>query len=230
MKLIKHPKRILEYVRQFELEKILNDEMISELELCEFQSGEVVLEGGTPLDYYYFFLEGKLKVFQRQLNGRNLLIQFYNQFDTLGDVEILQDLDVTCTVSALETSYLFRVEAQQMKRFAENHVPYLKFIVNSLSVKLRHADENYAFNLLNPVKNRLASYILWHLQTGEGEVVLKESLLEISEFIGTTYRQLHRAFLSLEEERVVKRSVGRGLEVLDIERLRELAGEIYHLF
>ncbi len=228
MKIIKHPKRVAAFMAPLTALNILEPEVLNSLELCEYEKDEIVLEAGEILEYYYFFLEGKLKVFQQQQNGRNLLIQFYTKFDTLGDVELIESLKVTCTVSAVVTSYLFRVEASIMKRYVENNIYYLKYIISGLSKKMRYANENDAYNLLNPVKNRLASYILWHLTEHSSEVVLSETQVEISEFIGTTYRQLHRAFLQLEEDGIIKRE-GKGITILDANALENLAGQIYHM-
>ena len=104
MKIIKHPKRVTEFIEKMAVHDILEPEILNSLELCEYEKDEIVLESGEDLEYYYFFLEGKLKVFQQQQNGRNLLIQFYTKFDTLGDVELIESLKVTCTVSAVVTS------------------------------------------------------------------------------------------------------------------------------
>ena len=227
MKLIKHPQKLKTYLELLEIREILDDWILNALELCVYEKDEIVLEAGEPLEYYYFFLEGKLKVFQPQRNGRNLLIQFYTKFDTLGDVELIESLNVTCTVSAVEESYLFRIKAAQMKRYVENNIPYLKYIISGLSVKMRYANENDAYNLLNPVKNRLASYLLWHHKEVSNEVILTETLMEISEFIGTTYRQLHRAFIKLEEELIIKRE-GKTIIILNLKALEDLAGQIYH--
>ncbi|MBF4695416.1 Crp/Fnr family transcriptional regulator [Fusibacter ferrireducens] len=228
MRMIKHPQKITAYLERLEISSMLDETIIKSLELCEYERDEIVLNADDPLEYYYFFLEGKLKVFQQQRNGRNLLIQFYTKFDTLGDVELIENLNVICVVSAVEKSYLFRVEASIMKRFVENNIPYLKYIIRGLGKKLRYANENDAYNLMNPVKNRLASYILWHHDSASNEVVLKETLMEISEFIGTTYRQLHRAFIQLEASGIIERK-GKGILILDAEALKNLAGQIYHM-
>ncbi|GAU78065.1 Crp/Fnr family transcriptional regulator [Fusibacter sp. 3D3] len=227
MKLIKHPQKLKSFLEVLEVKTMLDESILKALELCEYEKDEIVLEADDPLDYYYFFLEGKLKVFQQQKNGRNLLIQFYTKFDTLGDVELIESLNVTCTVSAVEKSYLFRIDAAQMKRFVENNVPYLKYIIRGLSIKMRYANENDAYNLLNPVKNRLASYLLWHHEEDSNEVILAETLVEISEFIGTTYRQLHRAFIQLEADAIIKRT-GKVVRIHDPKAIKALAGQIYH--
>lgn len=229
MRILKNPQTINRYFKKYDLNATLNEDMKMEIELCEFDNGEIIMEAGDKLDHYYFFLEGKLKIFQRQRNGRNLLIEFYTKFDTLGDVELMQELDVTCTVSSMSKSYLFRIDAEKMKRFASNHPPFLHYMINSLSAKLRNADQNYAYNLLNPVRDRLASYILWHQLEGEDRVILSDSLIDISEYIGTTYRQLNRAINQLEEEGLIRKE-GKKIRIINELKLKKLAGNIYRIY
>jgi CRP-like cAMP-binding protein len=227
MRLLNLPKEIEALIEKHQLVEILSPILLDALELCEYEGDEVILEAQEQLSHYFFFIQGKLKVYQRQANGRNLLIQFYTKFDSLGDVELTQDLPVTCTVEAVEKSRLLRLDAALLRRHAMTHVPFLNFVIRSLSSKMRSADENHAFNLLNPVKNRLASYILWH-KGNSLTIDFNDSLQDISEFIGTTYRQLHRAFLQLEEDRVISRN-GKTIEVMNINALESLAGQIYHI-
>lgn len=227
MRIVHQPKLFEQFIDENHIRDILNVEALKGMELCQYDAGEIVLEAQEELSFYYFFISGKLKVFQRQMTGRNLLIQFYTQFDSLGDVELTQALPVTCTVEAIEKSYLFRIEASMLRKYTENDPRFLKHVIRSLSNKLRIADENHAFNLLNPVKNRLASYILWHKGSSES-IAFDESLQDISEFIGTTYRQLHRAFMQLEEEGVLRRR-GKKIEIMDAPQLEVLAGQIYHI-
>jgi hypothetical protein len=48
----------------------------------------------------------------------------------------------------------------------------------------------------------------------------------VSEYIGTTYRQLHRAFQQLIEDEIILRS-NKRIKIIDADRLSELAGTIY---
>ncbi|MDW7662112.1 MAG: helix-turn-helix domain-containing protein, partial [Bacillota bacterium] len=64
---------------------------------------------------------------------------------------------------------------------------------------------------------------------GEGNSLeLLDSFQEISEFIGTTYRQLHRAFQQLEDQGIIVKT-HRTIHVSDPEALTKLAGHIYNI-
>lgn len=227
MKILLNQDQKQKYIERYEINKILTMDIIDVIELVEYRSEETIIEEAETLNYYYFFVEGRLKIFQRQENGRNLLLQFYNTFETLGDLELMEQMEASCTVVALETSKLLRIDAAVLRHYAMTNPVFLRFIIRSLSSKLEMASRNYSKNLLYPVKNRLAGYLMLHQLQGH-TIILKESFQEVSEFIGTTYRQLHRAFLELENDGIIHKDSKR-ITIKDQKKLQHLAGQIYQI-
>lgn len=227
MKLLFNESKLKNYIDQYEIHNVLPKKLLDEIQLVEYKADEMIIEEANPLHYYYFFVEGRLKIFQRQENGRNLLLQFYTKYATLGDVELLEQLDASCTVVALEHSFLLRIDIDLLRSYALKDIVFMRFIIHSLSNKLEITSRNYSNNLFYPVKNRLASYLLLHQVEGT-TIELKESLQEISEFIGTTYRQLHRAFVNLTIEGIVSKE-NKEITVLEQQQLEQLAGQIYQI-
>lgn len=215
------------YVTRYNLDEILPEALIEVAELCLYEQGESILTANVTMNYFYFFISGKLKIFQVHENGRSLLIQFYSRFDSLGEIEFMNDVLTTCSVVAVKNSELIRIPFDSMRLFAKDHPPFLRYVIKSLSTKLIAADQHHSYNLLYPVKNRLSSYLKAHL--GEGNSLeLLDSFQEISEFIGTTYRQLHRAFQQLEDQGIIVKT-HRLIQVSDPEALNNLAGHIYNI-
>ena len=204
MQLITSGDRLKALIATNKLDSILPDEAIRACELCMYKKDESILIANTTMHYYYFFCTGKLKVFQFHENGRALLIQFYTTFDALGEIELMTDFDATCSVSAIQESELIRIPMDIMKRYATEYPNFLRYVIRALSMKLLIADSHHASNLLNPVMNRLASYLNAH-NNEQQFFELTESLQEISDYIGTTYRQLHRALRRLEEDGIIDR-------------------------
>lgn len=225
MQLLKEASTLSAYIERYGLDDILPDEVLQACELCRFARDESVLLAGSEMAYFYFFIRGKLKVFQIHDNGKAFLIQFYSTFDSLGEVELMTDIDTSCSVSAVEASDLIRIPMSIMREHVMAYPAFLKYSAKSLATKLIVADRHHASNLLYPVKNRLASYLIAH-SNSDGDVKLKESLSDVSEYIGTTYRQLHRAFNALMGEGVIVRA-GKSIRVLDFKKLSDLAGTIY---
>jgi|GEM_PF-201753 len=225
MKIINEQGRLKKYIVRDGLGEILPEGMTAQMELCSYEPSETVLEHGAPMHYFYFFVSGKLKIYQTQPNGRTLLIQFYSYFDSLGEVELMNGLPASCSVVAVEPSELIRIPMDVMQSQAIDYPPFLRYIIRSLSLKLIHADDHHAFNLLFPVKQRLASYLIEH-SGGAPSLRLMDQLQEIADYLGTTYRQLHRAFNALSDEGVIKKE-GKIVHIADFGALKVLAGEIY---
>lgn len=225
MQILNEPSTLAAYINRHGLIDILPEAVLEVCELCRYGRDESVLVAGTEMEYFYFFIKGKLKVFQIHDNGKAFLIQFYSMFDSLGEVELLVDMETSCSVTAVEISDLIRIPMATMRKHVMDYPAFLEYSARSLATKLIIADRHHASNLLYPVKNRLASYLMAHAVNSES-VKLKESLSDVSEYIGTTYRQLHRAFSQLMAEKIIERE-GKLIKILDSKKLSKLAGTIY---
>ena len=216
---------LVSLIKDHGLMTILPEDVLASCEICVFERNEPILIANQILEYFYFFVKGKLKIFQIYENGKAYLIQFYRNFDSLGEVELNTDALTSCSVQAIETSLLIRIPMDILKKYAYEYPPFLRYMASSLASKLMVADRHHASNLLYPVKNRLASYLRAHMNE-KCEILLEDSLLDLSDFLGTTYRQLHRALKQLEEEKVVIR-YKKHFKVMNMEELNALGGKIY---
>lgn len=212
-------------IQKNKINEILPSEVLKAIELCKFSRDEEIIVANSEMSYFYFFVKGKLKVFQIHENGKAFLIQFYSYFDSIGDVELVNDLKASCSVSAVIPSELIRIPMEILRSHAFDYPPFLRYISKSLATKLLIADRHHSSNLLYPVKNRLASYLRAH-EIRVNEIVIKDSLQDISEYLGTTYRQLHRAFKQLENEGILIKTK-KSIIILNIVKLKNLAGSIY---
>lgn len=217
--------RVLEIVTLNGLDQLLTKDVLDKIDLCRYMTGESLIQEGYEMDYYYFFIQGRLKIYQTYENGKSFLIQFYTKPDSLGEVEIMEKSEAFCSVDAVVDTLLLRIPMSDMKYLVEVHLPFAKYVAKSLSRKLTSANHNQAFNLLYPVKNRLASYLIWHCVDGEN-VAYVDNNQEISSFLGTSYRQFCRAINALEDEGYILKE-GRHIRILKYEALKSLAGHIY---
>lgn len=49
----------MSYIRKYDLEKILKENIIEQMELISFSKGEVVCSSDSELRYMFFLVEGK---------------------------------------------------------------------------------------------------------------------------------------------------------------------------
>jgi CRP/FNR family transcriptional regulator, putaive post-exponential-phase nitrogen-starvation regulator len=225
MKKIKDRRLLDYYLEKHNISDIFEGEVISSAELHNYEKGEQILKADSELIYYYFFVRGKIKVFSMLENGKSLLLRFYTDFDTLGDVEIFRNGIIRSNVEAVEDTLLIAIPVKILREKCYDNARFLHHMLYSLSIKLESISYNSSYNLLYPLINRLSSYLAEHI-TDKDYILLTSSYEDISDFLGTTYRHLHRTLNELESKRVIK-CEGKKICILNRDELRILSKNLY---
>jgi len=225
MRIISDRERLSSYIIKYDLGRIFDEAILKEAQLRFYKAEEFILEAETELEYYYLLVDGKVKVYYPFENGKSMFLKFYQAFNTLGDMELLKNIPILCSVEALEDAYLIAVPSAVLRREYLKNVKFLYHLVESLSEKLYATINNSSYNYIYPLVNRLSSYLI-ERTTGCGYIVLDSTFEEIAQFLGTTYRHLNRTFNELESESIIK-CENKTVFILDEARLRELAKNTY---
>jgi CRP/FNR family transcriptional regulator, putaive post-exponential-phase nitrogen-starvation regulator len=217
------------YILKHNISEIFTENMMPHMELLLFKKNEYICRDGEPLDYFLFFVEGKAKVLITLSNGKSLLLCFYQDFQVLGDLEITNLQTASSNIQTIEDTYCIGISLEYVRGNLLNDSKFLRFICSSLGEKLNRLSKNSSINLLYPLENRLASYILAAGErienSGQKVLELKENLTEISELLGTSYRHLLRTFSILCSKNIIKKKRG-SYEVIDEENLIKLAADL----
>lgn len=218
------------YIEKFGIDNFFTDDIKPFMELLLFKKNEYICRENEKLNYLYFFVSGKAKVYTTLSNGKSLLLCFYNSFKMLGDVEVVNDDGVYNNVQAIEDTYCIGIPIDKLQISLMYDAKFLKYICNSIGEKLNRCSKNSSINLLYPLENRLASYII---ATGERinksgiEIIrFNENLTEISELLGTSYRHLLRTLNTLCSKGVLKKEYSH-YDVENEEMMNALAADLY---
>ena len=216
MKIIKRGKS----TRLYNINDIFTEDMTPFMELLLFKKDEYICRVNDKLNYFFFFVDGKAKVYSTLSNGKSLLLCFYQGFMVLGDLEMINSEPATTNVQVIEDTYCIGISKEKVETYLLGDAKFLRYICNSLSEKLNRCSKNSSINLLYPLENRIASYML---ATGENR---DESLTEISELLGTSYRHLLRTLNNMCQKGLIKRN-DTGFEIIDKKVLIKLASDLY---
>ncbi|CDM67256.1 cyclic nucleotide-binding domain protein [Clostridium bornimense] len=215
------------YIKKYNLDNIFSNDMKEYMELILFEKNEFICRENEKIEYIFFFVKGKAKVYIVLQNGKSLLLSFYYPFMVLGDLEIVSLSRASTNVQVLEDSYCIALPFYKVRNILLEDPRYLRFTCNSLSKKLKKSTINGSINLLYPLENRLASYILATSQrTNVGVLKFSGNLMEISELLGTSYRHLLRTLSNLTSKGAIRKR-SNYYEVIEIEILKDLASELY---
>lgn len=223
--------RIAKYVKSHRLDAIFGEETIKDMKLLTCGKGQAICAAGDRLDHLYLLVKGKIKVYTLLPNGKSVLLRFNEPLAIIGDMELMTGYPVRCTVESVGESLFIAIKADVLRERAFDDPRFLTYIIKGLSHKLYTASNASSLNLLYPVENRLASYLLSISPEACIQPALEEmrteKLTDLAELLGTSYRHLNRVITKLEKEDVIARK--RGIIVIrDAQRMKELAsGNLY---
>lgn len=215
------------YIKIHNINNLFSSDIKENLDLLFFDKRELIFKEGEEITHLMFFVSGKAKVYMTLQNGKLLLLDFYKELDTLGDIELVTNDISSCNVEAIEPCVCIGIPIKFLRNNYNKDINLLNFLCNSLGKKLKRSSQNSTINLLYPLENRLASYIV-SMGVKEGSKCFKfdETLTVISELLGTSYRHLLRTLNKLYDKEILCKKEDYYI-ILDYEKLKKLSADIY---
>ena len=213
------------YVRRYSLDRLLSPDLAAALQPVVRSPGEMFLRAGEPSTSLLFFVEGRVKIYSTLDNGQSILAAIYNPFDVLGEVELFGSETYTLSVEAVMESVCLSLPVAAIKKGAERNCRLFMYLCGRLGAKLADRVIAESINLRYPVENRLASYLL-AAADARGQVPAAESLGELADFLGASYRQLGRVVRQFRDQGILESTRGR-IRVLNRAKLQPLARDLY---
>ena len=226
---IEDDKKLEEYIKKYEMENLFSDNMKEYMTLYIFSKNEYICREEEQLENMYFLVYGKAKVSKHLENGKSLLICFYMPLTIIGDVEFIRNNVTDCSVQAIEDTYCIGINFNIVRSKLTKDCKFLLKICEYLGGKLTNNSNNNSINLLYPLENRLASYLVAFANIDNDKIkkfTFKESYSEISELLGTSYRHLNRILNKFCLEGILKKE-HKEYFIEDFDKLLYLAGDLY---
>ena len=85
-----------------------------------------------------------------------------------------------------------------------------------------------SINILSPIENRFASYLLSSLPSNNFEEIFVDidGINNLSELLGSSYRHLNRVIKNLSDLKIIEKNKNT-IKILNLEKLTLLAQDIY---
>ncbi len=219
---------IARYYEHFRLERLIPPELIRHLKLRYIEKGSSICQVGQPIDGLSFFVEGHAKVFMAMENGRQLLLCFYEPLQIFGDLELFEAQPRTLTeIQAVTPCICMDLKRDIVMKYLANDPAFLRQMCQSLGRKLGRVNSNSALNMLHPVENRLASYILGTASREDGaSIEFTGNLTQIADFLGTSFRHIHRTLQKFCAQGLLEKDK-TNYSILNETKLQKLAIGIF---
>ena len=188
MELITDQTLLHQTIKENPIEEVLTNYWEYPLELTLYKKGEHIFKYGDPLTCICFFISGRAKVYSLLSNDKHYLHTFYKCFEIIGDVEFVNHSHIKTNVQALSDVYCLLLPLCKCHDMLYDDRKFLRAACSHLSHKLDITGQFNSHNLLYPLEERLASYIM----NTSDNLIFSENLTALSELLGTSYRHLLR--------------------------------------
>ncbi|WP_411344360.1 Crp/Fnr family transcriptional regulator [Paenibacillus sp. WLX1005] len=215
--------RMEHFIHTYKLDAMFTDHTSLNMQLREYDKGEIILDEGDALDGIYLLVEGQARVSSSVETGKSLVLRFCHPLSLFGDLELIQHLDVQSRVQATETCTLLFIDQKAVDTKLMQDHRFLNEMLRQLAYKLHTCTIASRVNLLTSVEERLATYLISTRSPGEfGKELYTRNTSEIAAIIGTTQRHLNRLIQKFEEDGILFKQK-ENLHVLNWERLDEIS-------
>jgi CRP/FNR family transcriptional regulator, putaive post-exponential-phase nitrogen-starvation regulator len=219
------------FINKFELDDLFPEDFRKKVHVFCFEKGDVLFTTGEKLCDLYFLVEGKIKIFTHTPEGKLLINRFKRPPALIGDVEYIKGSAVINSVEAVTDGMFLSVPFTDLAQLEKEHPAIIRFLLETMANKFYTEMHATSMHMLYPVEVRLASYLLSISEIGEGTVFHEEmrtsNLMELAEWIGTSYRHLNRVLKKMAADGVIERENG-SIKIKDLGKLNILAkGNIY---
>ena len=208
------------YIKEFSLDRVLNQELIQALAVNEYSKGDLIIQQGENPLYLFFLVRGKTKTYKTSEEGKRLILSFREKFDITGDIEFVQQAPYVNTVEAITDVKMLTIPIHIAQKYGMSHLPFVQFVLERITEKLYANSNALTFNLMYPVEVRLCSYLL--SVSLDGVTVPARELKDAADLIGTSKRHMNRIIVDLCKQSIVERKENSIL-IINYERLVELA-------
>lgn len=216
----------------------LSDEQVSIVsDRCRWQQcdkGQQIISQEDPSTEVFFVVEGEVRAKSYSLSGREVSFNDIADGDIFGEFSAIDGQDRASSVFALRKCLLARMSASDFRRtlmeMPEASIKLIEILVEKTRIL---SDRVFEFSTL-PVQGRVIVELLRLADKGqesesEGTVVINPAPThyEMATRISTHREAVTRELNHLVDEEIITVQ-RRRIDVLDIDRLRELADDALH--
>jgi len=231
MRRISNQTELKRYIEKYNIMDFFGVDMEEYMELHAFDKGSHLVKTNELINYFYFFVRGKVKVYTVLKNGKSLLFRLYKPLVIIGDAEFIDCDTANSNIEAIDECLCIGISMNNIRNFAINDPTFLKCMCKSLGKKFISSSIASSINILYPLENRLASYLLaitpensQHSNLDGG--IITDNFSEMADLLGTSYRHLIRTINKLCIENIIRKEK-KSITILDIDALEMLAGDLY---
>jgi CRP-like cAMP-binding protein len=210
--------------------KDLPDEYLNNLAMIVtdqvFGKGQLIFSEGDAASGFYVVMAGRVKIFKLSMEGKEQILHIFGPGQAIGEVAVFEGKRFPANAESLEDSRLFFFPRNAFLTLIEENPSVALHMLAVLSQRLRHFASLIDDLSLKEVPARLAAYLLYlsTTQKSADDLSLDISKGQLSSLLGTIPETLSRILTKMSNTGLIRAEGLRGIQILDRQRLEDLAG------
>ena len=201
----------------------LDDIDLKYVQRHEYEQGEFLSHAGQILDFMFFVISGKAKVYVNLDGGKQLLLAYITTKGILGDIELVTKKPTNyTTVQAITDFVCIALPLNLYSEKLRGNNIFINHVAKELATKLTQRVINSAITTLHPLDTRLCAYIIQTSCNG----IFREQLTEVAITLGVSYRHLLRCLNKLCLSGTLCRDKA-GYRIINENALKNCATDLY---
>ncbi|SNU02589.1 cAMP-binding domain of CRP or a regulatory subunit of cAMP-dependent protein kinases [Ruaniaceae bacterium KH17] len=201
-------------------------EMMSKV---SFRRGEKLFNEGDPGDCLYLLVEGKVKLGHTSSDGRENLIAILGPGEMIGELTLFDPGPRSGTATAVAPTDMLQLDHTALMQFIDTRPELSKHLLKALAQRLRRTNEALADLVFSDVPGRVAKAVLdladrFGSQSPDGTIHVPHELTqeELAQLVGASRETVNKSLAEFVSRGWI-RLEGRGVHLLDVDRLRRRA-------
>lgn len=183
------------------------------------QPGTHFITADQPGEVVYLLIEGTVKIYVTQADGREVILAFLGPGDTVGEMSLVDSSGRSANVVTTEPSRLLWMDRASFQSALRTLAPLANNLVRLLSHRLRFANEQIQALCTLDVPGRVARQILAMAERygcqqagGEVRIPLRLTQSDLAELVGASRERVnqvivdfkHRGYISVDPDHRIR--------------------------
>src|ERR1700741_3326710 len=182
---------------------------------------EIYSEGSYPKGIY-FIAKGKVKTFQTNESGKELITELHREGDFFGYISLLQDEKYTDSTAALEESEIYMIPKEDFFTLIYKNAEVSRRFIEILSNDLRENEKQLVKLAYNSVRKRVAEALVKlsdkYKKEDDQQFSMNVSREDLANLVGTATETVIRTLSDFKEEKLIEIS-GGNITILNYNKL-----------
>ena len=179
------------------------------------EAGEQLISQGDLPEKVYVIIDGLVKVYILEANGKEFSFGFFGKGELLGEVEQFLQSPFACTIETLTKTRVYSISKHLFSEWIDRDRILNALILKEMATRLYTLSTRTSFQMLYPIEYAVMK-ILYLTREDTGKITKHD----LADYLGTTIRSINRALYGLDAKGIVCFSE-KTFSIQSKERLRQ---------